>query len=211
MDMPSGSTVHFVGFLKGNFKPSDMLAGRDSFDIGLNRMHLSIKLAAVGAIVVLTGCASSTASRMGSAASAPLTDLNIGKTDIPDVLANAHKHPYLAPAGQNCVALALEIRELDEALGPDIDEPVAKGEASLFERASGAAQDHAVGAVQRTAEGLVPFRSWVRKLSGAERHSKRVAASVMAGAVRRSFLKGVASAQNCGWRNAANDVAQRQD
>ena len=169
------------------------------------------KLFPIVALLALAGCASSTASRMGSAAATPLSDLNLNKADIPDVLANASRQPYLAPAGQHCVAIALEIRQLDDALGPDIDEPVAKGEPSLFERAGGVARDQAVGAVQRTAEGLIPLRGWVRKLSGAERHSRRVASSVMAGAVRRSFLKGVASARNCGWRDAVTDVAQRQD
>ncbi|MGZ5182034.1 MAG: hypothetical protein ACXWC2_16235, partial [Ramlibacter sp.] len=53
------------------------------------------------------------------------------------------------------------------------------------------------GAVQRTAEGLIPFRGWVRKLSGAERYSKKVAASITAGSVRRGFLKGFAASEHC--------------
>lgn len=172
-------------------------------------MHISLKLAGIAALVAATGCASGTASRMGDAARAPLGDLNISKSGIPEVLVEARKHPYLVPVSNNCVAITLEIAALDEALGPDLDEPVAKGEASLFDRAGGIAQDQAVGAVQRTAEGLIPFRGWVRKLSGAERHSKRVTESIMAGAVRRAFLKGVAASQNCSWRPAPKAVAQR--
>ena len=173
-------------------------------------MHTTLKLVGIAALVAATGCASNTASRVGDAATAPLSDLNINKEDIPAVLVKAKQQPYLAPVGQNCVALALEIRQLDDALGADLDQPVPEGDESLYERASGLAGDQAVGAVRRTAEGLVPFRGWVRKLSGAERHSKRVAESIMAGAVRRAFLKGVASAQNCVWRAAATEVAQRQ-
>lgn len=172
-------------------------------------MHISLKLACIATLAAATGCASNTASRMGDAASAPLGDLNISKADIPEVLVEAKKHPYLVPVSNNCVAITLEIDALDVALGPDLDEPLAKGEPSLFDRASGIAQDQAVGAVQRTAEGLIPFRGWVRKLSGAERHSKRVTSSIMAGAVRRAFLKGVASAQNCTLRVPAKAVAQR--
>lgn len=171
-------------------------------------MHIHLKLVCIAALVATTGCASNTASRMGDAATAPLGDLNINKSDIPEVLVEAKKHPYLVPVSNNCVAISLEIAALDEALGPDLDDPVPKGEASLFDRASGIAQDQTVGAVQRTAEGLIPFRGWVRKLSGAERHSKRVTSSIMAGAVRRAFLKGVASAQNCVWRPAQKTVAQ---
>jgi hypothetical protein len=68
---------------------------------------------------------------------------------------------------------------------------------SLLDRSSDFAEDQAVGAVQRTAEGLVPFRGWVRKLSGAERYSKKVSASITAGSVRRAFSKGFAAAQHC--------------
>ena len=42
---------------------------------------------------------------------------------------------------------------------------------------TGGVADQAVGAVQRTAQDLIPFRGWVRKLSGAERYSKKVAAA----------------------------------
>ena len=56
----------------------------------------------------------------------------------------------------------------------------------------------AVGALQRTAEGVIPFRGWIRKLSGAERHSRQVAAAITAGGVRRAFLKGVRASRSCG-------------
>jgi hypothetical protein len=145
---------------------------------------------------------------MGDAATAPLSDLNINKEDIPTVLVNAQQNPYLMPATQSCVAIALEIRALDDALGADLDTPLSEAERSLMERASGAAGDHAVSAVKRTAEGLIPFRGWVRKLSGAERHSKRVTACIMAGSVRRAFLKGIAASQNCAWRELGKDVGK---
>lgn len=174
-------------------------------------MHPIFKLACFSAIIVLGGCASSTASRMGQAATAPFSDLNIAKADIPAVLVSAKTNPYLMPAAGNCVALALEIRALDEALGADLDTAVAEDDPSVMERASSLAHDQAVGAVRRTAEGLVPFRGWVRKLSGAERHSRHLTECVMAGSVRRAFLKGIAAAQSCAWRDATNVVADASD
>ena len=49
-------------------------------------------------------------------------------------------------------------------------------------------------------EDVVPFRTTgLRKLSGAERYSKQVQAAIVAGTVRRSFLKGIRFAQGC-WR-----------
>jgi hypothetical protein len=160
-------------------------------------MHSVTKLIAAGTLVAVGGCASHTASRMGNAAAAPLTDLGIKKEDIPAVLAKAKENPYLMPAGQSCIAITHEIHELDEALGPDYDAPAANNEESFMEKASDVAEDQAVGALQRTAEGLIPFRSWVRKLSGAEKHAKQVSACVAAGTARRAFLKGLAASQHC--------------
>lgn len=153
--------------------------------------------ASIAVLLSLGACASGTASRMGSAAATPLSDLNVVKSDIPPVLAKAREQPYLVPLDPSCVALAGEIRGLDAVLGADLDAPASDEEASLTARASVLANDQAVRAVQRTAEDLIPFRGWVRKLSGAERHSKRVSGAIAAGSARRAFLKGMAASQHC--------------
>jgi len=161
-------------------------------------MHPAIRFISLAALLALGACASKTVSRMGSAAAAPLNDLGITKQEIPAVLEKAKEDPYRPPASRSCTAIAREISELDEALGPDYDaQPAAKTEESFAGKASDVAEDQAVGAVQRTAEGLIPFRSWVRKLSGAERHAKHVAACLTAGSVRRAYLKGLAASQRC--------------
>jgi hypothetical protein len=165
----------------------------------------------VAVLLSLAGCAADTPKRLGDAAVTPLNDLNVVKADIPDVLEEAQKDPYLMPKEPNCVALALEIRKLDEVLGADLDTPPTEKRPSLIERATGLANDQAVGALQRTAQDLVPFRGWVRKLSGAERYSKRVAASITAGSIRRGFLKGVAASQNCLWRTVPVQAQQGQE
>jgi len=43
----------------------------------------------------------------------------------------------------------------------------------------------------------VPFRGWLRKLSGAELHSKKVAKAIAAGTIRRAFIKGIKSTKQC--------------
>jgi hypothetical protein len=134
---------------------------------------------------------------MGNAAIAPLGDLNIVRTDIPAVLVEAKKHPYQAPPDRSCAAIAAEIARLDAALGADLDAQAPVNSASWLDRGSDLVEDQAVGAVQRTAEGLVPFRSWVRKLSGAERQARRVSDAKTAGSVRRAFLKGIAVSEHC--------------
>jgi hypothetical protein len=43
----------------------------------------------------------------------------------------------------------------------------------------------------------VPFRSWVRQLSGAKQNEKRVKEAIYAGSVRRAFLKGIGGHRGC--------------
>ncbi|MDT7838235.1 hypothetical protein [Aquabacterium sp. OR-4] len=146
----------------------------------------------------LAGCASAPpATRIENAATTPLVDLNLLQQVIPEVLQAARKAPYGPPDAGGCAALQAEINALDEALGPDLDAPASDTRPGLIERGSSLAGDAAVGALQRTAEGLVPFRGWVRKLSGAEQRSRAVAAAIAAGGVRRAFLKGLRQAQAC--------------
>jgi len=141
----------------------------------------------------LTACASADQTRVSGAAVTPLNDLNLVNAPIPEVLQQAQKAPYALAPEAPCDALAADIRALDEVLGPDLDAPASDTSPSLIERGGHLAAD----AVQKTAEGIVPFRGWVRKLSGAERYSRQVAAAIAAGTARRAFLKGVRRARAC--------------
>lgn len=138
-----------------------------------------------------------TSARVGQAITAPLVDLNLLRTKIPPVLIEAKKNPYQQPSVSGCEALASEIRTLDEALGPDLDAPKTDGDPTLFERGTEEAGDAAIGAIRSAAVGWIPYRGWVRKLTGAERHSKEVASAVGAGIVRRAYLKGLGQAHRC--------------
>lgn len=143
------------------------------------------------------------------AATTPLSDLNIVRAEIPPALVAALKEPYGRPADASCTGIAAEIRALDAVLGADLDTPVTPINPNLIphsmdalvqqgaEFAGEAAMGAAVGAMRGAAAGIVPYRSWVRKLSGAERYSKEVAAAIAAGGVRRSYLKGFGQASGC--------------
>jgi len=135
------------------------------------------------------------------AATTPLSDLNIVRAEIPPTLVAALQGPYERPADASCTGIAAEIRALDALLGADLDTPVTPINPSLIPRAvelaSGAAMDAAMGAMRGATLGIVPYRSWVRKLSGAERYSKEVSAAIAAGGVRRSYLKGFGQASGC--------------
>lgn len=135
-------------------------------------------------------------------ATQPLNDFNLLNSEIPAVLLAAQKAPYAEPPGHSCPALVTELQALDVALGPDIDAAATPAaDPGLVEQAAGAVGQFAVGTVKNTVntvvDGVVPFRNWVRKLSGAERHSGAVAAAISAGTLRRAFLKGWGEATGC--------------
>lgn len=135
--------------------------------------------------------------RLGQAAVAPLNDLNLLRAEIPEVLRAARRAPYEAPAELTCARLADEVQRLDAVLGADLDTPATATNPSLIERGSDAAGDAVVGAVRNTTEGVIPFRGWVRKLTGAERSAREAAAAIAAGTVRRAYLKGLGQALRC--------------
>jgi hypothetical protein len=141
-----------------------------------------------------------TGQRAMQAATVPLNDLNLVQAAIPPVLQAAQRGPYAAPADPGCPALTAEILALDAFLGADLDTVATPSNPSLIERGAGvvtgAVSDAAVGVVRGVTD-VVPFRRWVRKLSGAERYSRDVAAAIAAGTIRRAFLKGLRHAAAC--------------
>ncbi len=119
----------------------------------------------------------------------PLRDLSLMRDDPAAVLMAARAAPYATPQPATCAALAPRIAELDMALGQDVDDPSSL---SSLNNMAGALVSGAI----RDAVGL-PFRGVVRRLSGAEARDRELRAYVLAGIVRRAFLKGVAQANNC--------------
>jgi hypothetical protein len=165
--------------------------------------HLLLLLPAVGLTACMTTSAknpervqtTSQAERenLQGAMGAPLRDLNVLRTKIPPVLLEALADPYYRPPGQlSCDDVAALLEPVDKALGPDLDQP-NNDQAGLVERGRGTAFGFVAGATS----DAIPFRSWVRKLTGAERHDKYVQAAITAGAVRRGYLKGLGESRGC--------------
>jgi len=126
------------------------------------------------------------------AVAAPLRDVNVLRTKIPDVLLNAMADPYARPVPGTCARITALILPLNGALGADLDE-AATDEDDLVNRGNGAV----LGVVASAASSAIPFRGWVRKLSGAEKHDNLVNAAITAGAVRRAYLKGLGETHGC--------------
>lgn len=131
------------------------------------------------------------------AALAPLEDLNLKQKGIPDVLSRARSDPYDLAGLSRCEPIAAEIGRLDAALGPDLDEAPAPDTRTRAQKVGGAIKDAGISEVRSESRGLLPFRGWVRKLTGAARHDKKVQAAIRAGEIRRGYLKGVGMRMNC--------------
>ncbi|MBS0295759.1 MAG: hypothetical protein JSR45_05560 [Proteobacteria bacterium] len=133
----------------------------------------------------------------GDAVTSPLEDLNIKRKAIPAVLQRAVKDPYDIKAMKRCEPIAAEVGRLDAALGPDLDEAPPPDNRTRGQKLGSAAHGAAVAATRDQAHHLIPFRGWVRKLTGAERHDQAVEKAIRAGAIRRGYLKGVGMHMNC--------------
>lgn len=130
---------------------------------------------------------------VGGAVSAPLRDFNLLRTKIPPILLEAMADPYNPPPPHfTCGQLEALVEPLEIALGPDLDTPEKKEE-GLKQKGRGAT----LGAVAGATSGVIPFHSWVRKLTGAERHDDFVQDAIRGGAVRRAYLKGLGEANGC--------------
>ena len=134
----------------------------------------------------------------GDAVTAPLEDLNLKRTRIPQVLLDAMARPYDLAGLDRCETIASEVRKLDAVLGADLDEPPPPADQSTMSQKGGRmANNAAVGAVRGAARSIIPFRGLVRQMTGADRHAKEVDQAIQAGRVRRAYLKGVGMNKNC--------------
>lgn len=163
---------------------------------------LSLVLVATG----LGGCATGRAAidgagkfgrGVGDAATAPLEDFNLRREQIPTVLLQARDNPYDMRNLNRCATIAQEVHRLNGVLGPDTDEPKPGQGTTRSEQMADASAELALDLVRDGVRDFIPGLSWIRRLSGAERHSRDVQASIQAGLLRRAFLKGMGMQQNC--------------
>lgn len=143
-------------------------------------------------------------SKVGAAITSPFSDLNLVKTDIPEILLKAKAAPYALPAELTCVWLQGEVQALSSVLGPDVDQMKRDANGDLIDQGSEELGNAAVNALKSFTEGVIPFRAWIRRLTGADRSARELAAAGIAGIVRRSYLKGYQLAKGCAADGAKN-------
>ena len=135
---------------------------------------------------------------MAEAATGPLRDIGLIRPRIPDAVENL-RYPYKSDTlAAGCPSISYEIAQLNAVLGEESYQPGR--ETSLTERGfdyvGDYAENYAVDAL-RDAVDVVPFQSWVRRLSGADRAQKKAARAIEMGHTRRTFLRGYGAALGC--------------
>lgn len=137
---------------------------------------------------------------LGGAAQQPMRDLNLIHDDVPPILVRAYARPYDMTGLDTCEGISEQVRQLDLALGPDVDIPrAATQEKDMFAKGASIAADAALDAVRSATTGIIPVRSWVRRFSGANRAEQEAKAVALAGSVRRGYLKAIGQTKGCEW------------
>ncbi len=151
---------------------------------------------------ILSDTVSNTLQGAFKAAQSPLVDVGIIEDPIPEELKKYMKNAYALPDPLTCAEILGQIARLDALLGPDQCTP--QNPAGMYISEKGKYVDEAAQmAEDRVADtvtgyvNIIPFRSVVRYLSGAESHAREVIKAQQAGIARRSFLKGMAAAHGC--------------
>jgi hypothetical protein len=136
--------------------------------------------ALAGAIVAIAACAA----HAGPVKPGDEQGLGLLPHAIPDELKKAEANPYAMPPEPVCANIDNELASLEQILGPDVDGVQAK---------DNKAADLIGGAVR----GAIPYRSWIRKITGAERREKKRDKDLLAAWERRGYLKGLAREKQC--------------
>jgi hypothetical protein len=110
--------------------------------------------------------------------------------EVPDKLLAVQDDPYSMAGLGKCAAIIREVNELNDVLGPDVNEQVDKSLAKKREQTVGRVAGNVAGSV-------IPFGGLIGEVTGANAERRRYAYAVYMGTVRRGFLKGVGQERGC--------------
>lgn len=154
---------------------------------------------AAAVVLVLAGCSTGRTAdtRRGvlDAAASPARDVGLIRPEIPPLLRTLD-YPYsTASLSAGCSAVAYEIGQLDAVLGPESFQPGPSR--NIWDQSGDFVEEQAIDAVADTAQDLIPFRSWVRRLSGASSAEREAIRAFANGQQRRTFLRGYGASMGC--------------
>lgn len=130
----------------------------------------------------------------------PLSDLNLARDPIPEILVWAQENTYDSTGMEACSAIRMGIGDLDAVLGDDVD--------------AGSEEEDRInpGSVAQSVVGMfIPFRGIIREVSGANNHEYEFRQAIAAGLMRRAYLKGLGEARGCEYPARPMPVEMRQD
>jgi hypothetical protein len=154
-----------------------------------------VLVAALLAASCATGRTADTRRGVSDAAVTPLRDVGLVRPEIPILLRNL-QYPYsTASLSAGCSAVSYEIGQLDTVLGPESYQPGPNR--NIWDRSGDFVESQAIDAARDTASDLVPFRSWVRRLSGANAADREALRAFANGQQRRTFLRGYGASLAC--------------
>ena len=130
----------------------------------------------------------------GDAVAAPFHDVGLDKPVAPKLLSDI-RYPFETDGLRACVQVSGEIDALDALLGKETYAAALKKD--LATRGADAAQSAMNSAAMSATTDLIPFRSWVRKASGAEKAARAQTHAMEMGRLRRAFLRGYGAALSC--------------
>lgn len=110
--------------------------------------------------------------------------------EVPPKLLAIQSAPYSLSGLGKCAAIIKEVTELNEVLGPDVNETVDKSRDKKREETAGRVAGTVAGSV-------IPLGGLIGEVTGANAERRRYAFAVYAGTVRRGFLKGVGVERGC--------------
>lgn len=147
-------------------------------------------------LAFVCGCASTTYedkpgdARVRGAMEQPFRDVSWMRENPPEILIRAAEAPYQWDPDASCSQMRAEISALDLVLGPDLDQVADSNEESSSD---------GNGILSSAIGGLIglPYRGVVRRLSGAEQRDRSLRKAILAGMVRRGFMKGLAHEAKC--------------
>jgi hypothetical protein len=110
--------------------------------------------------------------------------------EVPQKLIDIQDEPYSLSGMRGCAAIIAEVRELNDVLGPDVNERANKSLGKKREATAARVAGSAIGSI-------IPFGNIIGEVTGANAERRRYNEAVYAGTVRRGFLKGVGLQKGC--------------
>lgn len=134
--------------------------------------------------------------RIPDALRAPLRDFNLSKRPIPRALSQIN-YVYEINGPVHCQNLIAEINQLNAVLGNSAD--VSAAQSSRPELIAEAASNAATNAIEDAATGWIPYRSVIRRITGAHEYERTLHKAYEKGRLRRAYLKGIGGAFGCAY------------